>query len=74
MLSTMFGAFAAMAFGLAACFSLWRRSERMRGEASIRATNAVLVAEARARMAAAEAGAPCDRDDLVRRLRARGEL
>lgn len=74
MLSTVFGTFATLAFGLAGCFALWRRSERMRGEASIRATNAVLVAEARARMAAAEAGAPGNRDDLVRRLRARGEI
>lgn len=74
MLSTVFSTFAALAFGMAGCFMLWRRSERMRASASIRATNAVLVAEARTRMAAAEAGAPDSRDDLVRRLRARGEL
>jgi hypothetical protein len=73
MLST-FGTILLMAVGLGAALISWRRSERARGEASIRATNLALAADARRRAAAAEYVSRHGRDDVVHELRRTGGM
>jgi hypothetical protein len=67
MTSALLSVLGLIGLGLFGALAALSRSERERGELSIRATNAALEAEARARAAAA-AG------DVVRQLRASGRL
>jgi hypothetical protein len=74
MLSTFLGIVVALGGALGAALLGLRRSEERRQHESQRALGAAVAAETQRRMAAAAAAAPADRDDLVRRLRAGGEL
>jgi hypothetical protein len=74
MLSTIFGGICLLAGGLAVAMAGWWSSAQARRGAELRLQATLHRAEAEQRMAAAAMAAPAERDDLVRRLRARGDL
>jgi hypothetical protein len=70
----IFGGVILILGGLCVALLGQRASERLRGEASIRATNLALAAEARQRAAAARYVASHRRDHVVHQLRRTGQI